>query len=426
MPPLWDVCRLFVAVGLVRLISQGHGHCDVAAALLERKADKAECGPSSSCKSNDLSGWTVSALLSFPHPNDENLHGHHITIHHNPYWVYGISDQSNTCRHVKSVSRQTSTTEAAHNWLPYPQLAREVAPWMQAAAGCSRLQAAGCGERSRTVRWDPKVRVAHGCFCKLLLIATRLDWGTWEPEGQRRSEKASWSFHNFHACAPLVNNHWFDAWRQARGCSMLAVAARCTAPDQGGANAEWQHSPWKYRHYQWNTEILFNICQNSVRIPLFHRHCVCAAQQVNSIEALVTAFLSRSRRPCCCSRSRPNEAALGFPCWHKPGRDGPGLNSQSHWGFPNQGPVNVWEDGEEMRLGVSGKADPFGQTPLMVAADALLEAGACVTDEGQWGWLVRRAGAAEFFLGETTRRVSNMRKQFTWRAWIPLESKYIM
>ena len=223
MPPLWDVCRLFVAVGLVRLISQGHGHCDVAAALLERKADKAECGPSSSCKSNDLSGWTVSALLSFPHPNDENLHGHHITIHHNPYWVYGISDQSNTCRHVKSVSRQTSTTEAAHNWLPYPQLAREVAPWMQAAAGCSRLQAAGCGERSRTVRWDPKVRVAHGCFCKLLLIATRLDWGTWEQEGQRRSEKASWSFHNFHACAPLVNNHWFDAWRQARAvaCSQL-------------------------------------------------------------------------------------------------------------------------------------------------------------------------------------------------------------
>ena len=40
-----------------------------------------------------------------------------------------------------------------------------------------------------------------------------------------------------------------------------------------------------------------------------------------------------------------------------------------------------------MRLGVSGKADPFGQTPLMVAAEALLEAGACVTDEdNEAGW----------------------------------------
>lgn len=103
------------------------------------------------------------------------------------------------------------------------------------------LQAVGSGPAVQ----DSSTLRSQGTSCARLLLQAAADCnearlrnlGTWEPEGQLRSEKASWSFHNFHPCAPLVNNH--GCVEASKGCSMLAVAARCTAPDQGGANAEW-------------------------------------------------------------------------------------------------------------------------------------------------------------------------------------------
>ena len=69
---------------------------------------------------------------------------------------------------------------------------------------------------------------------------------------------------------------------------MLAVAARCTALDQGGANAEWLSSGFSMTiPPSIINEIRFSICQISVGIPLSHRQCVCAAQKVDSIEVLV-------------------------------------------------------------------------------------------------------------------------------------------
>lgn len=63
-------------------------------------------------------------------------------------------------------------------------------------------------------------------------------------------------------------------------------------------------------------------------------------------------------------------------------------------------------------MGVSGKADPFGQTPLMLAAaarnprccEALLEAGACVTDEdNEAGWLEELELQSYFSWGDNAK-----------------------
>ena len=180
MPPLWDLCRLFVAVGLVRLISQGHGHCDVAAALLERKADKAECGPSSSCK-NPMICQIEQCQPSYPFQWKPPWSSYH----HSSQSILGVwyiwPKQHLQTREVRL---QADINHRSSSQLTALSAACERGSALDAA--CCRLW--GWVQLSRTpVRWDAKVRVAHGCFCKLLLIATRLDWGTWEPGNRKVS-----------------------------------------------------------------------------------------------------------------------------------------------------------------------------------------------------------------------------------------------
>ena len=140
---------MFVDVGLVRRISQGHGHCDVAAALLERKADKAEwglqkqsVGPVHPAHPMVCQVEQCDCPPSYPFYTQMMETFIVITFHHNPYWLHGTSDPKHHLQ-TREVHFQADINHRSSSQLTALSAACERGSALD--AGCSRQKAAGSG-----------------------------------------------------------------------------------------------------------------------------------------------------------------------------------------------------------------------------------------------------------------------------------------